>query len=193
MGMPDLARRWTREEVLALPDDGNRYELINGELLVTPAPRWIHQLAVLALYRRLYPYVTRHRLGQVMVSPADLDLKRGQWVQPDLFVVAPVGGRMPRDWSECDVPILIAEALSPSTARYVRGIKRREYQDAGVADYWIVDVDGRVIEHWRPLDERPAILDAVLEWRPNPAVEPFVIGLREYFAEVWGEGEPAGG
>src|ERR1044071_9667149 len=120
MGMPNLARRWTREEVLALPDYGNRYELINGELLVTPDPRWIHQEAVLALYRRIHPFVAKHRLGWVMVSPADLDLRRGQWVQPDLFVVPLVGARRPRDWSECEVPILIVEASSPSTARYAR-------------------------------------------------------------------------
>ncbi|HEV8355905.1 MAG TPA: Uma2 family endonuclease [Gemmatimonadales bacterium] len=186
--MPEAVHRWTREEVLALPDDGNRYELVNGELLVTPAPRWVHQLGIMALYRRIYPYVTRHRLGQVLVSPADLDLKRGQWVQPDLFVVPPIGGRLPQDWSECGVPILIAEGLSPSTARYVRGVKRTEYLDAGVADYWIVDVDGRVVEHWRPGDERPGMVSTSLEWRPDPSIEPLVIQLPACFAEVWGEG-----
>src|ERR1051326_8464311 len=98
MGMPEAVRHWTREEVLALPDDGNRYELVNGELLGTPGPRAIHQRAVLALYRRIHPYVEGHQLGEVMLSPADLDLKRGQSLQPDLFVAPLVEGRRPLDW-----------------------------------------------------------------------------------------------
>ncbi len=154
---------------------------------MTPAPRWVHQYAVMALYRRLYPYVTGRGLGEVMVSPADLDLGRGQWVQPDLFVVPPVGGRRPRDWRECGVPLLTAEVVSPSTARNDRVTKRREYQEAGVRDYWIVDADARVIESWRPSDDRPAIVQGSLEWQPHEAVEPLVIDLVEYFAEVRAE------
>ena len=87
MGMPDVVRRWTREEVLALPDDGNRYELIDGELLVSPSPRRVHQLALTALFRRLDPFLTRHRLGTILMAPADLDFGRGYVVQPDLFVI----------------------------------------------------------------------------------------------------------
>src|ERR1043166_5413122 len=188
MGMPEAVRHWTREEVLALPDDGNRYELVNGELLVTPAPRAIHRRAVLALYRRIHPYVEGHQLGGAMLSPADLDLKRGQSLQPDLFVARLVEGRKPLDWKGCPVPFFIAAVSSPSTARYVRGIKRKEYQEAGVADYWIVDVDGWVVEYWRPGDERPAIAETSLEWRPDAAIEPLVIDLPRYFAEVWGDG-----
>ena len=108
-------------------------------------------------------------------------------MQPDLFVIAPIGGRMPRDWNECGVPVLIAEVISPSTARNDRGTKRKEYQKAGVADYWIADVDARLVDWWRPGDERPAILDVSLEWQPNPSVEPLVIDLPQFFAEVWGE------
>jgi len=186
--MPDLARRWTREEVLALPDDGNRYELINGELLVSPAPRAIHQEAVLALYRRVHPYVERYQLGHAMLSPADLDLRRGQVAQPDLFVSRLVAGRPPREWREYGIPFLVAEVLSLSTARNDRVTKRKEYLNAGVADYWIVDADARVIDWWRPGDERAAILDAAVEWQPDASVEPLVIDLPEYFAEVWGEG-----
>src|SRR5436309_4474204 len=87
MGMPDAKTPWTREMVLALPDDGNRYELIDGELLVSPSPRALHQRAVLCLYDRLGPFVRRHRIGVVGLAPSDLDLESGQLVQPDLFVV----------------------------------------------------------------------------------------------------------
>jgi hypothetical protein len=82
MGMPDMARKWNREMVLALPDDGNRYELFDGELLVTPSPAGLHQVAIAALVRRLLPFVTEQRLGWLMTAPADLNLGGGQLSQP---------------------------------------------------------------------------------------------------------------
>jgi Putative restriction endonuclease len=146
MAMPQVDRVWTRDEVLALPSDGNRYELIAGQLLVSPRPRAVHQLA---LYD---PY-------------------------PQNPVV--------RDWTEFDVPLLVAEVLSPSTARYDRIIKRRRYQDAGVDTYWIVDLDACVVEVWRPGTEQPVIADRMLEWRPNASVPPLVIELEHYFRSEW--------
>src|SRR3990170_3555458 len=187
MGMPDLAKRWTREEVLALPDDGNRYELLDGELLVTPSPRVIHQTAVLALYDRIQPYVRQHRLGRTCLSPADLDFRSGQLLQPDLFVYA--GSlRGPLEWSDIGIPLLVAEVLSPSTALNDRNRKRRRYQESGVGEYWIVDTDARLIERWRPNHERPEIVTERIEWHPAEPVLPLVIDLADYFSEVWGEG-----
>jgi Uma2 family endonuclease len=191
MGMPDVVRRWTREEVLALPDDGNRYELIDGELLVTPAPRPVHQIAVLALLRRLDPYVARHHLGQIMLSPADLDFGRRYVAQPDLFVVSELDRRKLLDWRNYGIPIFIAEVLSPSTGRGDRKVKRPAYQRAGVGEYWIVDPDSRTVERWQPDDARPEICLVKAIWRPNPDIEPFELDLNEYFAEVWGESDPA--
>src|SRR5262249_17787358 len=153
MVMPNLARIWTRDEVLALPDDGNRYELIDGELLVSPSPSGPHQHAVLSLYELVAPYVRTHRLGRVSISPADLDLHSGQVFQPDLFVGSMVEGQEPLHWPEFGVPILIAEIGSPSTARFDRVTKRRRYQRSGVDTYWIVDLDARLVEVWHPADE----------------------------------------
>jgi Uma2 family endonuclease len=187
MVMPDVVKRWTREEVLALPDDGNRYELIDGELLVSPSPRALHQLAVWALYDRIRPYVGEHRIGLTGLAPSDLDLESGQSVQPDLFVVSLREGRQPTDWPEFGIPLLVAEVLSPSTALADRTKKRRGYQRSRVGEYWIVDVDARVIERWRPDDERPEILAEQIEWQPNPAVAPLAIDLVDYFRDVWGE------
>jgi Uma2 family endonuclease len=184
MGMPDLAR-WTRERVLALPSDGNRYELIDGELLVSPTPRPLHQVAVVLLDRRLDSYVQRHGLGLTMPLAADLEPEPGQVLQPDLFVLPP-GPRFLR-WEEAPPPILVVEVLSPSTARYDRGLKRRFYQRAGVPQYWVVDVDGRVIERWQRDEDRPDILDGVLAWQPDPAFPGLEIDLVSYFREVAGE------
>lgn len=191
MGMPETLRRWTREEVLALPDDGNRYELIDGELLVSPSPRGIHQRGVIALYDRIAPFVRRHRLGVTGLAPADLDLRSGQLSQPDLYVVPrKPDGREPLEWPDFEIPFLIVEVGSPSTARYDRITKRRRYQRSGVAEYWIVDLDARIVERWRPSDERPEVLDVSITWRPEGAPEPLVLDLAGYFREVWAE-DPA--
>jgi hypothetical protein len=87
MAMPQASGVWTREMVLALPDDGNRYELFDGELLVTPAPIPRHQIAVQFLSEAIAPYVRREKLGLLMLSPADLDLGGDQLSQPDVFVL----------------------------------------------------------------------------------------------------------
>lgn len=181
-------RTWTREEVLALPDDGNRYELIDGELLVTPAPRGRHQRAVFELALQLLPYVRGHRLGGLMALPGDLDLRSGQVVQPDLFVGALVEGREPVEWEEYGVPILVVEVLSSSTAEHDRVMKRKLYQRVGVPVYWIVDLDARVVEEWTPDADRPRVVDDILTWQPDPAVPTLGIELPAYFARVW-EGE----
>ena len=117
MPMPETARRWTREAVLALPDDGNRYELLDGELLVSPSPQPTHQRAVWALNKRIHPYVDQHGLGEAGLAPSDLDLKSGQSLQPDLFVVevAPPAPGQPPAWSDFGIPLLVVEVLSPST------------------------------------------------------------------------------
>ena len=79
-----------------------------------------------------------------------------------------------------------AGILSPSTARADRHVKRRLYQRERVPEYWIVDVDARLIERWRPEDERPEILAEQLEWRPDPAHPPLTIDLPAYFRDVTG-------
>lgn len=187
MGMPDLARTWSRAEVLALPDDGNRYELVDGELLVSPSPSGPHQRAVAELFRLVDPYVRAHHLGYTLLAPADLDLRAGQLVQPDLFVGALVDGREPVEWPDFGVPILVAEILSPSTARHDRVTKRRRYQRSGVASYWIVDTNARLVEAWSPDDDRPTVVDASLAWQPDARIEPLVVDLPGYFRAVWAE------
>jgi Uma2 family endonuclease len=187
MDMAHDAKVWTRADVLDLPDDGNRYELVDGELLVTPSPTGPHQAAIAALFRFLDPYVRDRRLGRVCFAPADLDLRAGQLIQPDLFVGRLVHGREPLHWDEYGVPMLVVEVLSPSTARNDRLTKRRRYQRSGVDRYWIVDLDARLVEVWTPDADQPAIVDAHLRWQPDARVPALVIDLRAYFRGIWGE------
>ena len=186
MGMPEMARSWTREMVLALPDDGNRYELFGGELLVTPAPAPRHQFLVARLVRIVDEFVTAQSLGHVLASPADLSLDGDQLAQPDLFVVPGPPGPAPRTWAELPLPMLVVEVLSPTTARYDRQVKRRWFQRAGIAEYWIVDLDARLVERWRPPDTRPEIVVELLEWRPDGADAVLEIELPLLFEQVLG-------
>src|SRR6478609_9710272 len=86
MAMPAQPTEWTVEMVRALPDDGNRHEVIGGELFVTPAPSWTHQRAVGELYRALMPYLEEHALGVAIIAPADVLFGPRDMVEPDLFV-----------------------------------------------------------------------------------------------------------
>lgn len=180
MGMPDVLRHWTREEVLALPGDGMRHELFDGELVVTPAPAYRHQHVLGRLFRGLFDYVERTHAGVLLLSPADLPLRGRQVAQPDLFVLP--HGHFAQNWSDAPVPILAAEVASPSTVRYDRGIKRRAYQRAGVGEYWIVDPEAVLVERWRPEDLRPEILQESVTWHPLQGIDPLVIELASLFA-----------
>lgn len=186
MVMP-ATTRWTADMVRALPDDGKRYEVIDGELFVTPAPTLQHQRAAFALGVLLRSYVATHALGDVLLAPADVLTTEHVTVQPDVFVAPLIEGRKPRSWKEVGTPLLAAEILSPSTARADRHVKRRLYQRERVSEYWIVDVDARLVERWRTEDERPQILAEQLEWQPDPTLPPLVIDLASYFHEAAGE------
>jgi len=184
MSMP-AATDWTAERVRALPDDGKRYEVVDGELLVTPSPRLLHQRALGELLFRLAEYVRETGIGEVFFSPSDVEFDSRTMVQPDLFVVPLNEGRRLRDWSEIQRLLLAVEVLSPSTARYDRLTKRRVYQRQGV-EYWIIDIDARVVERWRPGDERPEILAERLEWQPDDRHPAWVLELEGYFDAVGG-------
>ncbi|MGE0553874.1 MAG: Uma2 family endonuclease [Gemmatimonadales bacterium] len=188
MDMASEVKRWTRAEVLALPDDGRRYELIDGELLVTASPAGPHQRAVLILFRQVDRYCREHGLGYTCLAPADLALGGEQVSQPDLFVVPLVGGHEPVEWPDFGIPLLVAEVVSPGTARFDRITKRRRYQRSGVELYWIVDLDARLVECWRPDEERPEIQTERVRWQPRPEVPALTVDLPELFREVWGQG-----
>ncbi len=180
MGMPAATPYWTRDAVLALPDDGNRYELVHGELLVTPAPRLGHQDILARLFSALHGYLSRHALGKVLWSPADISWGPDILVQPDLFVIAPQQADA-RDWPEITDLSLVVEVLSPSTARQDRFTKRRLYQENGVAAYWIVDAEAGQVEVWTPEAVFPVIERERVAWHPAGAVDPLVIELGELF------------
>ncbi|HXV86559.1 MAG TPA: Uma2 family endonuclease [Gemmatimonadales bacterium] len=179
--MPDTARRYTVEQVLAFPHDGNRYELVHGELLVSPAPRYRHQVLVTRLVMMVGGYLQQHPgLAEVLVSPADITWgTEDDLAQPDVFVVPQQ--ETSEEWSAIRTLLLAIEVLSPSTARYDRITKRRLYQEHGVVTYWVVDPDARLVEVWHPGDERPEIVTERLVWSVTSDGPEMVMDLHRLF------------
>jgi Uma2 family endonuclease len=170
MAMPTVSQPVTTiEELLALPEDGQRHELLDGVHAVTPAPTYGHQHVLSRLFSALVEALKGRSDLEVLSSPADIVLAPRTLVQPDLFVLRVDPEAPPRGWQDVGVPVLAIEILSPGTAARDRGIKRRIYQRAGVAEYWIVDIDARLMERWRPDDLRPEIVDASATWGPDGA------------------------
>ena len=180
MGMSAHDTHWTAEMVRALPDDGKRYEVLDGELHVSPSPTPLHQRAVRELVLLLHPFVSTNTLGEVMTSPADVEFSDDRLVQPDIFV-AP---EFVTSWREMKHPLLIIEVLSSSTARVDRLKKRRIYQEERISEYWIVDIEGEIIERWRPDDSRPEVLSDAISWQPRTDVSPLTIDLTRFFRTV---------
>lgn len=177
-----MPTEWTAEMVLALPEDGRRHELLDGELVVTPAPRWAHQTVAQALFKRLDSYVEAHGLGDTYVTLADIVFSPRRLVQPDVFVVPrDVDGKRFDSWDKMKELLLVIEVLSPSTARYDRVQKRAIYLEEGVPEYWIVDVDARCIERWRAGDNGPTIFDERIAWQPKSDISACEIDLADLF------------
>lgn len=184
MGMAEVKRRWTVQDRDALPDDGKRYEVIDGELFVTPAPALRHQAAVGTLYRAIAGYLDHEHVGYAFVAPADVVFSPERGVQPDVLVMPRVDGRRPEHFDDVRRLLLAVEVLSPSTARADRVAKRRLYRDEGVPEYWIVDLDAQTFERITPAEPRSDVLIDRIEWFPQGASAPLVIDIGAYFNAV---------
>lgn len=174
---------YTADMVRALPDDGNRYEVVHGELLVTPAPRLWHQELCGRLHAALRDYLSREPVGLVLSSPADISWGRDVLVQPDVFVLPLEEARL-QDWSRIRHLLLAAEILSPSSTRADRFTKRSLYQERGVSVYWMVDGDDGLIEVWAPDVEFPIVERERVSWHPAGARRAFGLDLKELFRPI---------
>jgi len=178
-------RRWTLDEFYRERDAaprGERWELVDGEVLVTPSPNWTHQGVVGRLYELVAPYVRAWKLGRTFTAPLDVTLEPDLVLQPDLLVVP--AKLLERRQDPVNRLLLAAEILSPSSARHDRVRKRPVYQRNRVPQYWIVDPESETVERWTPDDERPEIVDGMLVWHPDGAAQPFTLDLPAFFAEL---------
>ncbi|MCO4098530.1 MAG: Uma2 family endonuclease [Gemmatimonas sp.] len=188
MAMPALEqRRWTAAEVQNLPEEpGKRFECVDGELLVSPSPALAHQIALALLMTALNDYARQGQRALILPAPLDYVLDTYTVVQPDITVVPTPAGRAPTRNEAPEAAVLFVEILSPSTARYDRVVKRRRYQREGI-EYWIVDVESRLIERWLGGDERPEILTEQLGWQLSGHEAAFSLDVVDYSARVHGE------
>lgn len=177
-------RIYTYDDLANTPDDGRRYEIISGELIVSPAPRLDHQDVVGLLFMLLRLYVSADRLGKVYTAPTDVRLSPHNTVQPDILFVSRERLHICRPNYVDGAPDLIVEVLSDRT----RGIdlvqKRALYAMAGVPEYWLVDLSDQTITvltlvdgEYRELEEGDGIVRSLV-------VPGFEVAVVDVFASL---------
>jgi Uma2 family endonuclease len=137
---------WTYEDYARLPDDGYRYEVIDGELYMSPAPSTLHQRILLQLVTQFHSFASRSGAGEVLMAPCDVLLAPGVVVQPDLLFIRADRRGIVEPNNVVGAPDLVVEILSPSDVEHDRERKHALYARHGVQEYWIVDPVGRTIE-----------------------------------------------
>ena len=175
---------WTLAELHRLPDDGNKYELVRGELFVTPAPSPAHEAIAAVLSEILTDYVRREAVGRVFHPRAVVRAQGGE-AEPDIMV-RPWSETPPAKWDFAPLPLLVVEIVSGVTGRRDHGPKRGFYvNDLAIPTYWIVDGKARticVVHH----DGTDATVDDSLAWQPVGATTPLTLDVAAMFTEALG-------
>jgi Uma2 family endonuclease len=141
--------RFHAEDIWDAPEDDKIYEVIDGELYVSPSPSWWHQLAVGNLYAILWHFIRTHDLGKIVTAPLGVVLGPEDGVEPDLVYVSRERMGIITDRGVEGAPDLVVEVLSPSTRSRDLGIKLRRYAAAGVPHYWVLDTDAHELMPFR--------------------------------------------
>lgn len=173
--MSTPATKLTYHDYQLLPDDGKRYEVIDGDLYMTPAPVTRHQMIAMRLSHALMTYLETHPIGTALAAPCDVLLSDVDILQPDLLVVLQDGLARITDKNVQGPPDLVIEILSPGTAGRDRDLKRKRYEHFGVREYWLVDPDRNTVEILRL--EQNRFTRASLTSPPSQASSPLLSDL----------------
>jgi Uma2 family endonuclease len=141
-----LQGNWTYEMYAALPDDGRRYEVVRGVLLMSPAPEMAHQGVIAEIFGYLREQIFFSRRGLVFTGPVDVVLAPKTTVQPDVLVILKEHLDRMQEKRVMGAPDLAVEVISPSSATYDRLVKYSVYEQAGVPEYWLVNLSEQTIE-----------------------------------------------
>jgi len=136
---PSTSTKLTYEDYQLLPDDGRRYEIIDGELYVNPSPATKHQIAVGNLHAIIWNYTRTRKTGTVFVAPFDVLLSDVDVLQPDVLYVSRQHDDRVTERNVTGAPDLVIEVLSESTRKTDETIKLKRYDRFGIGEYWIVD------------------------------------------------------
>lgn len=178
--------RFKADDIWDCPDDGKRYEVIDGDLYMTTAPDLDHQEPIMALGSVIWSYLRAHPDrpgGKIFSSPVGLILDEENGLQPDLVYVSRARAGILTRRGIRGVPDMVTEVLSPGTEARDRGVKMRRYAAAGILHYWIVDPATRTLEAYRL---REAVYALTGTFGPGSTFEPEVFpGLRIPIDELW--------
>ena len=142
----EIVPKLTFEQFRQLPDDGRRYELVCGEVHLTPSPTTKHQIILGRLYASLDGFMSKTLLGRVLFAPLDVRLSPDTALQPDLIFVANAHAAIVQEDYIRGTPDLVVEVLSPSTTAHDRATKLPLYAEAGVGEMWIIDPQAMTVE-----------------------------------------------
>ncbi|HEX5761040.1 MAG TPA: Uma2 family endonuclease [Thermoanaerobaculia bacterium] len=179
------SRRLTYEDLLALPDDGLRHELIDGEHYVTPAPNLKHQAVVANLTAAIVPFMKRHDLGRLFTAPCDVVFSPSNVVEPDLLFVSRERLGLLTEQNVQGAPDLVIEVLSPSTRKRDEGIKRQLYDRMGVREYWLVEPSFETIEVFRRIEGALRRVAELAAESGDVLTTPLLPGLEIPVAEIF--------
>lgn len=184
--MPTIvAPKLTYRDLQQLPQDGKQYELIDGEVYMTPSPNWRHQQIVGNLYMALRAFIDAGGLGKVCVAPMDVVLEDRTALQPDLLFIRADRLAVTRSGHVEGAPDLVIEVLSPSTASFDRETKLQVYARTGVPEIWYVNPDSEIVEILNLGADRRYALTARLSGDPaivSEALPGIPLTLRQVFA-----------
>ncbi len=173
---------YTVDMVRAFPDDGQRYELVEGILLVTPAPASDHQIVIARILAALHVYLGDHGPAYV-VSPGEIEIAPTLHLEPDVLVF-PSTFRPGTQWTDINGWWLAVEVLSPSSKHYDRDYKLETYLHLGVTEAWIVDLDRRCCEI-SGVDGRRSIAEyRKVRWHPSGMAQPLDLDLEAIFRDI---------
>ena len=174
MTQPKPRIKFTVNDYMTTPE-AKRYQLLDGELILAPAPTTRHQWISSRLYLALEEFVSSTRGGRVFYAPTDVVLSAHDVVQPDILYVSNSRSRIVTEANVQGAPDLVVEVLSPATAQDDRGYKRTLYSRHGVREYWLVDPEAETVE---VLTEGDAGLTLAATYqRGQTVMSPFLAGL----------------
>ncbi len=173
----------TYDDLLAIPEDGNRYELILGEIAMSPSPNKKHQRALSRLNNRTSAFVEQHQLGEVFFAPFDVKFSPYSVVEPDLFYISREKRFTLGDNFVDGAPDMVVEVLSPSNRMQDLVKKAALYAQYGVAEYWVVDPESQTVAVHQWKDGQYVALKPKKGIARSIVLKGFEVSIQEIFAE----------